>query len=72
MDKTLMLMIADVVISGASYMLTRYLAPEAAEPALYLIGLLQPVVIYLIKAEKDKAVAAITAGLNPKTLMPWR
>lgn len=68
MDKTLLLMIVDIVVSAATYFGTRYLAPEAAEPVLYVIGLLQPVIIYVIKAEKDKAVAIIQQGLDPKTM----
>ena len=42
------LMVFDVIISAASYFITKYVNPAAAEDALWMIGLLQPVIISLI------------------------
>jgi hypothetical protein len=72
MDKTLLLMVVDVVVSLATYFITKYLAPEIGNDILYLIGGLQPLVIYVIKAEKDREVAALSAGLHPKTMQRFK
>lgn len=42
------LMIFDVVISTATFFITKYVAPEMAENILWLIGSWQPVVISVI------------------------
>ena len=42
------LMVVDVVVSAATYFIAKYVNPAAAEDALWMIGLLQPVVISLI------------------------
>ena len=42
------LAISDVLISGATYFLSRYASPEVAKDILFVIGLLQPVVISVI------------------------
>lgn len=42
------LAILDIVISTATYFITKYVAPEVAEDILWLIAAWQPVVIMLI------------------------
>ena len=42
------LIVFDVVISSAVYFLAKYASPAVAEDALWMIGLLQPVVISVI------------------------
>jgi len=42
------LMITDVVVSAAVYFIAKYADPTYAEDALWMIGLLQPVVISVI------------------------
>lgn len=42
------LMVLDVVISTATFFLTKYVSPDLAENILWLIGAWQPVVISVI------------------------
>lgn len=72
MDKALLLMIVDAVVSLATYFVTKYVAPNSANDILYIIGGVQPLVIYVIKTWKDKEVAALMAGVHPKTYLPLR
>ncbi len=72
MDKTLALLIVDTVGSLATYFVTAYFSPPTAEKILYVLAGLQPIVIYVIKTWKDQAVAALAAGLDPKTLLPLK
>ena len=39
------LMICDVVVSLATYFISKYVNPEAAKDVLFVISILQPVVI---------------------------
>jgi hypothetical protein len=58
------IMILDILVSTAGYFIGKYAGPETAKDALYLIGLLQPVVLAVIVAitvqnlEGQKAAAA--------------
>ena len=72
MDKTLLLMTLDAVVSLAVYFVTKYLNPAAAQDVLYIIGGLQPVVIYVVKTWKDKDVAMLNRGVDPKTMRLFR
>lgn len=62
------LMVVDVVISIASYMVTHYVAPENQELALYLIVTLQPVVVAVIGgiALEDAATKNATSNNEQK------
>ena len=42
------LMMADVVVSVATYFVVKYVAPEIAKDVMFMIGVMQPVVIALI------------------------
>ena len=55
------LMIIDLVVSLATYFVTRYAAPEVAQDVLFLIGALQPVVIAVIASITVQNVAVIKA-----------
>lgn len=44
------LMLLDILISTATFFITKYAAPELAEDILWLIGAWQPVIIALILA----------------------
>lgn len=72
MDKTLLLMTLDAVISLGTYFIAKYLHPAAAQDVLYVIAGLQPVVIYVIKTWKDKEVALIAQGIDPKTRQSFK
>lgn len=52
------LMLLDIIISTATFFITKYAAPELAEDILWLIGAWQPVIIALILAiaQEDSAV----------------
>ena len=41
-------MVVDLVVSVGTYFITKYVNPDAAQDALFLIGALQPVVIAVI------------------------
>lgn len=72
MDKTFALMTADVVVSLATYFITKYISPDAAKDILYVIAGLQPMIIYVIKTWKDKDVAVLNQGVDPKTKRSFR
>ncbi len=42
------IMIVDVVVSSATYFITKYAAPDLAKDILFLIGAWQPVVLFVI------------------------
>ena len=42
------LMVADVVISTATYFVTKYIAPEIGNDVFWVIGLWQPVIVAMI------------------------
>jgi hypothetical protein len=57
-SRKFLLMLLDIIISTATFFITKYLAPEVAEDILWLIGAWQPVIIALILAiaQEDSAV----------------
>lgn len=59
------LLVFDVIVSLAVYFVTKYASPASAEDALYVIGLMQPICLYIIKAGKDEDLAAYQAGVAP-------
>lgn len=69
-DKILLLMIVDVVVSLATYFITKYVDPARAQDVLYVIAALQPIVIYVIKSWKDERVAYISKGFDPRSHRP--
>lgn len=48
MSKEFWIAVVDVVVGLLVYFLTKYLAPELADDALFVIGMLQPLVLALI------------------------
>lgn len=52
------LMLLDIIISTATFFITKYVVPELAEDILWLIGAWQPVIIALILAiaQEDSAM----------------
>lgn len=58
------LMILDVVVSTATYFITKYVAPEIGNDIIWLIGSWQPVVIALITGIAVEDAAAIASGDN--------
>lgn len=60
------LLILDTLVSGATYAITKYAAPQAANDALFFIGLLQPVFVALIAAitSEDNAERRYIASLR--------
>lgn len=47
-SRKFLLMIVDVVISTATFFVSKYVSPSAAEDILWLIGAWQPVIIAVI------------------------
>ena len=66
-------LILDVVISTATYFITKYAAPDVGKDVLWLIGSWQPVFVMLIgsiaaednAARRAEALTARTAPTNP-------
>lgn len=58
------LMILDVIVSTATYFITKYVAPEIGNDIIWLIGSWQPVVIALITGIAVEDAAAIAHGDN--------
>ena len=58
------LMILDVIVSTATYFITKYVAPEIGNDIILLIGSWQPVVIALITGIAVEDAAAIASGDN--------
>jgi len=58
------LAIVDVVVSTATYFVSKYLGPPASEDVLFLIGTLQPVIIALIASIAYEDAARTAAGTN--------
>jgi hypothetical protein len=58
------LMILDVIVSTATYFITKYVAPEIGNDIIWLIGSWQPVVIALITGIAVEDAAAIASGDN--------
>ena len=65
------LLILDTIISGVSYTVTRYAAPQATSDVLFFVGLMQPVFVALIAAitSEDNAERKLIAiaGTKPTT-----
>ena len=49
-SRKFLLLMLDILVSGSTYFLTKYAAPEFATDVLFLIGLVQPAFIALIGA----------------------
>lgn len=56
------LMLVDVLVSLAGYFIGRYVSPDAAKDALFVIGALQPVVIAVIVGIAVEDAAQKRAG----------
>lgn len=72
MDKGLALLIVDAVVSLTTFGATHYLAPDLSETVIFVIGVIQVPVTYMIKSWKDQAVALIQQGIDPKTRRSFR
>jgi hypothetical protein len=55
------LMVADVVVSLATYFISKYASPETSKDVLMVIGAMQPVVITLIASITVQNVAGINS-----------
>ena len=53
------LMLVDVIVSLITYFITKYAAPEMTKDVLMVIGLLQPVIIFVITSITVQNVAAM-------------
>lgn len=53
------IMIVDLVVSLATYFITRYASPAQANDALFLIGAIQPVVVTVVASITVQNVAAM-------------
>lgn len=56
------LTIADIVVSTATYFITKYVAPSIGNDVLWLIGTWQPIIILLIVTYTVQNVEAIRNG----------
>ena len=56
------IMIADVLISTATYFVGHYVSPELGENIIWLIGSWQPVVYAVIAGIATEDAASISAG----------
>ena len=56
------IMIANTVVSSATYFVTKYAAPEIGNDVLWLIGSWQPAIIALITGIAIEDSATINAG----------
>jgi len=52
----------DIVVSTATFFVTKYVAPEIGNDVLYLIGAWQPIIILLIVTYTVQNVEAIRNG----------
>lgn len=62
---TLML---DIIISTATYFVTKYAAPDVGNDILFLIGAYQPAVLLVINGITQEDTAAYAAGAHPTQL----
>ena len=58
-------MVVDIVVSTATYFVSKYLPPETGKDVLFLIGSWQPVVLLVIGSITAQNVAAIKAQAAP-------
>lgn len=58
-------MLVDLVVSLATFFITKYAAPDLAKDVLFVIGSLQPVVIAMIASVAVEDAAAYKAGAHP-------
>lgn len=57
------IMVIDVVVSIATYFVTKYASPEAGKDVLFLIAALQPIILMVVKSMADQNVAGIANAL---------
>lgn len=55
------LMILDLIVSLSTYFITKYVSPESAKDALYVIGALQPVFVLVIGSITVQNIEGIRA-----------
>lgn len=67
-SRKFLLMVLDLIISFATYFITKYVAPELSNDILYVLGGLQPVIIVVIGAiaYEDAAKTNAAVWIEPK------
>ena len=65
-------MVANTVVSSATFLVTNYVQPSLNVPILFLIATWQPVIIALINgiATEDAAMIAASAPVPPSAPVP--
>lgn len=63
------LMILDLIVSLSTYFITKYVSPENAKDALFVIGALQPVFVLVIASITVQNVEGIRADANTARLV---
>jgi hypothetical protein len=58
-------LLVDMVVSLATYFVTKYAVPAAADDVLFVIGAIQPAVLFVIGAIAYEDAAAYKAGAHP-------
>ena len=61
-SRKFLIMLVNVIISVATYFVTKYVNPEAAKDVLFLIGAMQPVVLAVIASITVQNVEYIKAA----------
>jgi len=56
------IMTCDVIVSLATYFITKYASPDAAKDALTLIGALQPIVLLVVGSMTVQNLKAMVTG----------
>jgi len=66
------IMVANTVVSSATFLVTNYVQPSLNVPILFLIATWQPVIIALINgiATEDAAMIAASAPVPPSAPVP--
>ena len=59
------LAVLDVIVSTATYFVTKYVAPEIGNDVLWLIGSWQPVIVMVIAAIAQEDIAKLNTGHTP-------
>ena len=65
------IMAVNVVVSVATYFVTKYVNPEAAKDVLFLIGSMQPVIIAVVASITVQNVEHIKADTRVQTERIW-
>jgi hypothetical protein len=61
------IMVVDIVVSVSGYFITKYANPAAGADALFLIGSLQPVILFVVGSMTVQNVEGIRANAQIET-----